>query len=42
MNKNKLLKVVFSDFDAEEINNFFGTIEKITRNILACYDSENQ
>ncbi|MEA4848635.1 MAG: MarR family transcriptional regulator [Clostridiaceae bacterium] len=42
LNKNKLLKVVFSDFDAEEINNFFGTIEKITRNILACYDSENQ
>lgn len=42
MNKNRLFEKIFSNLDTEEINNFFGTIEKITQNILASYDSENQ
>lgn len=41
-NKNRLSEKIFSNIDTEEINNFFGTIEKITQNILAGYDSNNQ
>lgn len=33
-NKNKLLEKIFANFTTEEFNNFFGTIEKITENIL--------
>jgi DNA-binding MarR family transcriptional regulator len=41
MNKNRLFEKIFSNIDTEEINNFFGTIEKITQNILDSYGSEN-
>lgn len=33
-NKNRLFEKVISILSIEEINNFFGTIEKITQNIL--------
>jgi DNA-binding MarR family transcriptional regulator len=39
-NKNTLMKKVFSDITAEEFNSFFGTIEKITRNILESNENE--
>lgn len=39
-NKNRLLKKIFSNFTTEEFNSFFGTIEKITRNILDSNKSE--
>jgi DNA-binding MarR family transcriptional regulator len=42
MNKNRLYERAFANIDSEEINNFFGTIEKITRNILVSHDDKKQ
>ena len=42
MNKNKLYERAFANIDIEEINDFFGTIEKITRNILVSHDNKKQ
>lgn len=39
VNKNRLFEKVFSNLDTEEINNFYGTIEKITQNILDSNES---
>ena len=38
-NKKRLLTRVFLNLDTEEINSFFGTIEKITQNVLDSYES---